>query len=167
MRILILTGSDSPEETAALPLLESGLTAEGWECMRRSSRDFVSCCLPRLFSGHLCRLEKNPRACRFRPGRKILVQSARELRLYLEQESFDAILCTQVLGGLLLTEALRQHPLGAKTCLVTLGDTCRPGTELCNVDSFIVSREDLVPLFTARGIPAEKIICRHQSPKGA
>ena len=166
MRILILTGSDAPEETAALQQVESGLVAEGWECLRRNSRDFVACCLPRLLAGRLCRMEKNPRSCRRGHSRKILSNSARELRLYLEQETFDAILCTQVLGGLLLTEALRQHPLPVKTCLVTLGDNCRPGTELCDLDSFVVTREELIPLFTARGIPTEKILCR-QSPKGA
>ena len=159
MRVLILTGGED-----AAPLLRR-LEAEGWACACRSSREFVSSCLPSLFSSRLCRLERKPRSCRRGHARKVLEQSARELRLYLEQHSFDAILCTQVPGALLLTEALRQHPLPVRTCLVTLGDAFRPGTELCSVDRFVVSGEELIPQFTARGIPAEKIFC-HQPPNG-
>lgn len=162
MRILILTGGED-----AAPLLH-GLSSEDLACECRSSADFFSCCASFFLLRRLRWLEKHPKTCHRRGlPHKMLARSARELRLYLEQEQFDAIVCTQVLPGLLLTEALRQHPLTAKTCLVATEDTCRPGTELCDMDWFVLSREELRPLFTARGIPAEKLICRCQSPKGA
>lgn len=167
MRILLLTGG---EATAAdTNLLESALASPDRDCIRRNSADFFTCRLPYLLARRLRWLEKHPRTCQSRRGfpHRFFSGAARELRLYLEQEQFDMIVCRQVFPALLLTEALRQHPVTAKTCLVTTGDTCPPGTELCAMDYYVLPREELRPLFLDRGIPEEKLIFLCQSPKGA
>lgn len=166
MRILLLTGGDAT--AADTSLLETILSVPGREGHMRSSADFFPVRLLGFSKQRLRWLVKHPKICSHQRGSpsRFFSRSARELRLYLEQEEFDLIVCREVFPALLLTEALFQHPTETMTCLVTTGSECRPGTEYCAMDRFILSGGHLIPDFLDRGIPEEKLVC-NQSLNGA
>lgn len=176
MRVLILTGSAGQGHNSTARAIGDSMSAQGWGYELRDTLSFISGKLPSLLSrGHskmyrsfpgLFRrgynwLENHPKACREGGGiYRFLAHGARELRLHLEQGQYDAVVCTHIFAGLMLTEALRQHPLDVKTCLVATDYTCSPGTEHCRMDYYAIPHADLAPEFIAHGIPSDKLLCR-------
>lgn len=176
MKALILTISTGQGHNSAARAICEELTGLGWECDTRDSLGFISGLtssflsnghsrmyktFPGLFRRGYNWLEKHPRACR--EGGAIyhyLGRGARELRLYLEQGQFNVIICTHIFAGLMLTEALRQHPLDAETVLVATDYTCSPGTVHCRMDRYAIPHPELAEEFMDRGLPREKLVCR-------
>lgn len=174
MKVLILSGSTGQGHNAVAQAIGQELTSRGihWEC--RDGLRFISGRTAQFFSwGHsymyrhlpfLFRrgyswAEQHPELLEEEsPGRKYLSRGARELRLYLEQGQFDAIVCTHIFSALILTEALRQQPLSATTCFVATDYTCSPGVESCGLDLCFLPHPDLREEFRRRGIPDHKLI---------
>lgn len=183
MRALILTGSSGQGHNSTAQAIAGELTAQGWECEVRDGLAFISGGLPALLSRCHSRmyksvpwlfrrgyswLEKHPNTCREGGGvYRFFAHGARELRLYLEQGQFDSIVCTHIFAGLMLTEALRQHPMEVSTCLVATDYTCSPGTEHCRMDHYLMPHGDLTEEFLAHGIPAEKLLHRRLPVRAA
>lgn len=174
MKVLILSSNTGQGHNAVAQAIGQEFDRRGfvWEC--KDGLRFISGRTARFFSwGHsymyrhlpfLFRrgyswAEKHPGLLEEEsPGRKYLGRGARELRLYLEQGQFDAIVCTHIFSALILTEALRQHPLSATTCFVATDYTCSPGVESCGLDFCYLPHPDLREEFRRHGIPDHKLI---------
>lgn len=174
MKILILSGSTGQGHNSVADAIGLELTARGhaWEC--RDGMAFISSRAARFFSwGHsymyrhlpfLFRrgyswAEKHPTLlAEDKPARKYLSRGAKELRLFLEQGQFDAIVCTHVFSALILTEALRQHPMAVRTSFVATDYTCSPGVESTGMDLYFLPHRDLREEFLRHQIPDSKLV---------
>lgn len=182
MRALILTGSAGQGHNSTARAIGEVLSARGSDYEIRDGLSFISGRLPTLLSrGHtkmyrsfpgLFRrgytwLENHRGACREGGALyRFLAHGARELRLHLEQGQYDSVICTHIFAGLMLTEALRQHPMDIRTCLVATDYTCSPGTEHCRMDYYAIPHADLAPEFIAHGIPSAKLLCHGLPVRG-
>ena len=169
MKVLILSGSTGQGHNSAADAIGQELTARGygWEC--RDGLAFISSRTARFFSwGHsymyrhmpfLFRrgyswAEKHPPHLEKRVlARKYLARGADELRLYLEQGQFDAVICTHVFSALILTEALRRNPMAVRTAFVATDYTCSPGVESADMDLFFLPHPDLRREFLRHDLP--------------
>ena len=174
MKVLILSGSTGQGHNSAADAIGQELTLRehSWEC--RDGLSFISSRTARFFSwGHsymyrhlpfLFRrgyswAEKHPSLLeRKTPARKYLSRGAEALRLYLEQERFDAVVCTHVFSALILTEALRRHPMAVRTAFVATDYTCSPGVESTGMDLCFLPHPDLRGEFLRHRIPDAALI---------
>lgn len=174
MKILLLSGSTGQGHNSVADAIGQELSCRGhaWEC--RDGLSFISFRAARFFSwGHsymyrhfpfLFRrgyswAEKHPSLLeKDRPTRKYLSRGAKELRLYLEQGQFDAVVCTHVFSALILTEALRQHPMTVRTAFVATDYTCSPGVENTGMDLYFLPHPDLREEFSRHHIPDSRLV---------
>lgn len=89
---------------------------------------------------------------------KLLTGGAEKLHCFLENEKYDAVVCTHVFSGLLLRETLSRYSMKLKTAFVPTDYTCSPGTAKSNADLYFIPAESLREEFVEQGVPADKII---------
>lgn len=174
MKILILSGSTGQGHNSAAEAIGQELTRRGhiWEI--KDGLSFISSRVARFFSwGHSYMYRHLPFL--FRRGytwvekhpphfdkrilvRKYLGRGARELRLYMEQGQFDAVVCTHVFAALILTEALRQHSMETKTAFVATDYTCSPGVENTNMNLYFLPHPDLQKEFLHHHLPDNALV---------
>lgn len=174
MKLLILSGSTGQGHNSVANAIGQELTLRGhtWEC--RDGLSFISSQAARFFSWGHCYMyrhlpllfrrgyswaEKHPSLLeKNAPARKYLSRGARELRLYLEQGQFDAIVCTHVFSAVILTEALRQYPMDVRTAFVATDYTCSPGVESTGMDLYFLPHPDLREEFLRHRLPESGLV---------
>lgn len=174
MKILILSGSTGQGHNSVAEAIGQEMSLRGhiWEI--KDGLSFISSQVARFFSwGHsymyrhlpfLFRrgyswAEKHPPTIEKRIlARKYLARGARELRLYMEQGQFDAVVCTHVFAALILTETLRQHSMDIKTAFVTTDYTCSPGVENTDMNLYFLPHPDLREEFLHHRLPDNALV---------
>ncbi len=79
------------------------------------------------------------------------------LEQYLEEGSFDAIVCTHLFPAEILTKMKRRGVKLPATCFVATDYVCIPFTEEIDCDHYIVPAGELIDDFLHRGIPEDRI----------
>ncbi len=79
------------------------------------------------------------------------------LQEYLEKNTFDVILMPHLFPAEILTNMKRHGLKVPPTVFVATDYTCIPFTEESDCDAYIVPSEELIPSFTKKGIPGDKI----------
>lgn len=83
---------------------------------------------------------------------------AKKLDSYIEEHGYDAVITPHLYPAETLT-CLRKHGrLKIPAAAVGTDYTCIPFWEDTNLDYYFIPHEDLIPVYTKRGIPAEKLL---------
>ena len=84
-------------------------------------------------------------------------KGADALHHYLEAGEYDAVICTHVFSGLMMT-ALRLRYSKAPPCYFVATDyTCSPGVARLDADGFFIPHPALLGEFVSHGVAAEKL----------
>lgn len=190
MRILILSCSIGGGHDACARAVSDEMTERGNECVTRDALRFVFRGLPTVFSrshvwvyrhtpsvfGRVYRFgETHPAS--FRPGtafRRLFRRGTKKLGSYLREGGFDTVICTHVFPAMMVSDALRALPDGAKkpqTCFIATDYTGSPGLAESNLDRYFIPDRALEHFFTVgritpdriypSGIPVRRAFYRH------
>lgn len=171
MKILILSCNTGQGHNSVANALSEIFEANGDSCEILDALAFISdrtarflswghsymyCHFPRLFEvgydaaeRHKIALEDGSAAYRF------ITKGACALYEYCIKGQFDAILCTHVFSGLMLTEAKKLPGLTALTYFVATDYTCSPGALDSSLYAYFIPDASLAPEFGSKNlIPA-------------
>jgi len=83
-----------------------------------------------------------------------------KMRKYLEKDKPDAIVCTHVFGGILITQLLDSGQFDPSVPVygVLTDYSLHPFWEHCKLDHFVVANELLIPSVAEKGIDEKKIL---------
>lgn len=77
---------------------------------------------------------------------------------YLCDNDFQAVLCTHVFAGMMMTEIRKRYLLDTRFYFVATDYASYPGIEEVKADAFFVAHKNLIPDYMAYGIPEHLII---------
>lgn len=114
---------------------------------------------PRLFNMGYKMLEHQPSD----PGDEgplyeVFSKGAAPLYQLIQENRFDAVICTHVFAAMILTEVKRRFDLPLPTAFVETDYTCQPYTEQTDMDAYFIPDERLMTEFIARGIDGSRLI---------
>lgn len=92
--------------------------------------------------------------------RKFLVSGSSKLYDYIRSGNYNCIICPHVFSALMITQLMADHPelKGiVRSCFIATDYTFAPITEETRCDLYFVPDEELVDLYSANGIPREKL----------
>ncbi len=92
--------------------------------------------------------------------RKFLVSGSTKLYDHIRTGNYDCIICPHVFSALMVTKLMADHPeLNGivRSCFIATDYTFAPITEETRCDLYFVPDEELVDLYSANGIPREKL----------
>ncbi len=174
MRVLLLSCNTGEGHNATARAIMEVLEAKGTTC---ALRDVLACMSPR-FSKFICnwhvRLYKYAPAI-FDAGYRaferndpdpedtsfvyeLLRLSAGKLLEILAEGNYDAVVCTHVFSGMVMTEVRRAFRLRIPCFFVATDYTCYPMTEGCEMDGYVIPDAALIPEYEAAGIQKEKLL---------
>ena len=115
--------------------------------------------LPRFFKVVYRHFEK--RGTYFREGTvlyRFMTQGSERLIQYIRDGKYDAVICPHVFTALMLTDALKKHPMQLATCFVATDYTCSPSCKDGNLDYYFIPDSSLASDFECESITREKMI---------
>lgn len=114
---------------------------------------FVYCHMPKAFQmgyevaeRHPSALENGSMAYRY------LSRGSEDLNEYIQQEQFDAVVCTHVFAALMLTDAKRRHGFSAVSCFVATDYASYPGVDDTEMDIYFIPDEAMAPEYQGKPI---------------
>ncbi len=175
MRVLVLSCNTGEGHNACGKAIQECFIKRGIPCDMDDAFRFLSKGVSKIISGGFVRIyrhwpklfcygydytERHPGMFGSHSGiYKILNLRTDRLYHYISNHGYDTIVCTHIFAALMINDIKRRHPsFHAHTSFFPTDYTCYPGTEHCNMDTFFIPAPDLAPDFTARGIPAEKLV---------
>ena len=75
----------------------------------------------------------------------------------LEADPFDAVICTHVFSGLMMTELRLRHGALIPCYFIATDYTCSPGVSQMNLDGYFIPHRMLLGEFTHNGLAADKL----------
>ena len=174
MRVLILSCNTGEGHNSCSAAIQECFEAQGVHCEVADALRFISQGASQLFArAHVAMyrhfpalfrhgykfLENHPGVFRAKtPVHRFLTVGARRLSSYISEGGFDAVICTHVLSALILTDALRRHPLPVRTAFVATDYTCSPSMDQSDLDLYFIPDASLSSEFLVGGIRAEQLI---------
>lgn len=174
MKMIMLSCNTGEGHNSTAKAIQNVLTARGVEC---EIMDVLACLSP-SFSKFVCnwhaRLYKyapklwdvSYRAFEKKHMRsderamlyELLRLGTKELRVILEKGCYDAILCTHVFSGMMMTELRKSRGVNIPCYFISTDYTCHPYTDQCEMDGYFIPAPELAEEFAAAGIPRDKLI---------
>ena len=174
MRFLILSGSTGGGHNSAAMAIKEYCEAQGNECEIKDALTFCSegkaylvnnghvfiyKKAPKLFGLFYHLLEKKPKE----EGNNsilydIITFGGKGLYKYLKANHYDAIICTHIFAGMLVTHIKAKYNLDIKIHLVATDYTCSPGAYEVDADYIFIPHRYLLDEFKSYGIKEEKLI---------
>lgn len=174
MRILLLSSNTGEGHNSTAKAIMEVLEARGVVCVLR---DVLACLSPR-FSKFVCgwhtRIYKyGPRLFdvgyrafehtgsepeETTPVYDLLALGARKLWELVMEGNYDAVICTHVFSGMMMTELRRVWGVRIPCFFVATDYTCSPTVEQCEMDGYFIPSAELAEEFAAAGLPREKLI---------
>lgn len=115
--------------------------------------------LPGLFRWGYRYSEKHPAVFKENSGiYKMLTSGAEHMYQFIDQERFDAVICTHPFSAMILTRIAKDHSIQAETAFVATDYICYPGMEFCDLQHYFIPCKCLANGFEKKGIPGERII---------
>ena len=75
----------------------------------------------------------------------------------LQSDPFDAVICTHVFSGLMMTELRKRYGAVTPCYFVATDYTCSPGVSQMNVDGYFIPHRMLLGEFVHNGLAADKL----------
>ncbi len=112
---------------------------------------------PKLF-GSLYELEENNTAGICNLMDKINKLAGKKITEFINEYHIDAVICTHVFGGQLMTRLKRKGKVDVFTVGIVTDYTIHPHWEDTNLNYYVIADEGLIRQATNRGIPREKLL---------
>lgn len=169
MRILLLSCNTGGGHNSAAAAICAHFVERGVTCDVRDALLFVSEFHTTVLSrGHSFMYRHMPRlfgvGYRFEEKHqpfflyKQLSLGAKKFYAFLNENAYDAVVCTHIFGNMLVTETRRKYGVSIPHFSVTTDYTLHPGTDMIDASRFFIAAEQLRSLFLDVGIPNERII---------
>ena len=115
--------------------------------------------VPKLF-GASYRFLENPHS---KSGNESLIYSfikrgTEKLYTYLNENKFDAVICTHVFAGMMMTELRKQYNISVRCYFVATDYASYPGIEEVEMDTYFIAHKNLIPDYINYGVSEEKLI---------
>ena len=172
MKAVILTCSTGQGHNSAALAVRQALEARGVTCEIRDALAFLGNNVSEAITSAFVNIAiKTPRAFGFLYTAGEFIRSdkrkspvyfanalyAENLRRYLEEEEFDAVVCPHLFPAEALTYLKRKHALSARCYYVSTDYACIPFLEETDMDVIFTPHADLSALFARRGVRAERL----------
>ncbi len=173
-KVLLLSCNTGQGHNASAQAVKEYFEARGVACELKNALLFVSKWFSDFASwGHIFMYRKAPDI--FRLGYnfskknpwifeeksavyRFLVSGANRLYDYIQDNGFDAVICTHLFPTMILSQLKKTRSLSVKTGFVGTDYTYYPGTESCDVQFFFIAHASLIQSYVDIGIPRERIV---------
>ena len=114
---------------------------------------------PRLFGAGYRFAENHPS----KPGNEsltytIMKRGVEKLYEYLNENQFDAVLCTHVFACMLMTEVKKCYNISIRSYFIATDYASYPGIEEVNADAFFIAHKYLIPDYMNYGIDERLLV---------
>jgi len=168
MRLLILSCSTGQGHNTAAKAIKEAAERSGDFCELKSALMFLSQVENDVIcDGHVFLYKRLPRlfgvGYRFeeRHSPKFICNQLRrgvgKLKKYLDQNHFDAIICTHTFGSILVNELKKKTGIKIPLMLVATDYTCCPGTPESDADLYFTAHPQIVSEYEKNGISKDKV----------
>ncbi|MEE1329803.1 MAG: glycosyltransferase [Acutalibacteraceae bacterium] len=89
---------------------------------------------------------------------ELVTKGCDSLSVFLEENRYDAIICTHVFSAMMVTELRRRRKLSLPCYFVATDYTCSPGVNQTSMDAYFIPHEKLIPEFAENGIQTSKLV---------
>lgn len=89
---------------------------------------------------------------------KFFAMGAEKLYDTIATMDYDTVICTHLIGALMLTAMFKKHPMNLLTCHIATDYDCSPSTSDSDLDYYFMPDKRLMDEFVAAGIPREKVV---------
>ena len=179
MKILILSANTGEGHNSAARAISEGLQVRGAQCVIHDGLSFMPAATRKLIcGGHVFMYRNMPkiygmgyrvteiysRQQRFQrqlnreSARRHMNKRERDLRVYLQNGGFDAIICVHVFAAHFVSELRKRGEISLTTYFLATDYTCSPGVNQLDMDAWFIPHPRLIPEFASYGIPEDKLI---------
>ena len=174
MRFLILSGNTGGGHNTAAKAIKEYFESQGHSCDIRDALAFMSEGSSYIISnGHVLIYKKAPKLFGFaykfeenHPAKEngesfiysVMTLGAKKMNAYLEKEEYDAVICTHIFSGMILTEVCKKYKKKIKSYLVATDYTCSPGVSEVHADGYFIPHENLREEFLLARLEPERVI---------
>lgn len=88
----------------------------------------------------------------------LVTRGCESLLEYLNSTNFDAVICTHIFSGMMMTKLRRMNRSNIPCYLIATDYTCSPGFAENDLDGYFIPHEMLRNEFVKNGVPDKKII---------
>lgn len=171
--VLILSCSTGMGHNSCAQAVSDYFEEAGVPCRIRDALDFISPemaafiswghswiyrYLPGLFRWGYAFSEKRPRLFDEKSlVYHFLTSGGESMAEFIREEGFDTVISTHVFSALMLTNALKDHPMAVQTAFIATDYTCSPSTEASDLQHYFIPAEALAQDYIRHGIPAQRI----------
>lgn len=169
MRILLLSCNTGGGHNSAAAAIRDHFTERGVDCDIRDALLFVSKphsdvisnghayiyrYLPQLFGvGYRFEEKHQPRFLY-----EQMSLGAKKFASFLQENTYDAIVCTHLFGNMLVTEARKKYGVTLPHYAVITDYALYPGTDMVDAHRFFIAAEPLRDIHLAAGISNDRIV---------
>lgn len=169
MRILLLSCNTGGGHNSAAAAIQKHCQERDIECEIRDALRFVSKPHTKIISGghsyvyrHFPRLFGVGYRYEEKHSPRIFYNQislgAKAFASFLQENHYDAIVCTHIFGNMLVTEARRKRGLTIPHFAVNTDYSFCPGADMVDATRFFIAAEQLRDIHLQSGLPAEKIV---------
>ncbi|MGN1001396.1 MAG: glycosyltransferase [Oscillospiraceae bacterium] len=174
MNLLILSGNTGEGHNSCAQAVREACLARGGRCRVEDALQFVSpgfsrfiagwhiriyCYAPGLFRLGYTFMENHPaRDGSVSPLRRLLSRGTENLRDFIREGGYDAVLSTHPFGALMLTNIRETCPLPVTTGFVATDYTCSPSVRENSPDLCFIPHGELAGEFVCENLPREKLV---------
>lgn len=174
MRVLILSSNNGGGHNAVAAAIRETFEARGdvcrvEDCLSFISEDvseavarshsFVYRHAPKLFDSGYRHTRKHPSTfMENHNGRRMLNLGRKHLGRFIQNEGFDAVICTHVFASLMVTDAREKYGLSVRSCVVETDYTVTPGAQAGKLDWHFIPSEELREELVSLGVPDSRVI---------
>lgn len=114
---------------------------------------------PALFGAGYHFAEKHPS----KPGTESMMytfmkRGTEKLYTFLSENHFDAVLCTHVFAGMMMTEIKKNYNLSIRSYFIATDYASYPGIEEVKVDAFFIAHKSLIPDYVNYGVEEHLLV---------
>ena len=88
----------------------------------------------------------------------VMKRGTEKLCSYLNENQFDAVLCTHVFAGMMMTEIEKQYDLSIPFYFVATDYAAYPGIEEVKANAYFIAHKYLIPDYVNYGIPELRLV---------
>ena len=174
MKVLILSANTGGGHNSVAMAVKGRFEANGDECVIEDCLSFVSPSISKIISSGHSALYKyfkpinalgwkmciNNRAAinENHPMYKIVTLGCDKLAIYLLQNEFDAVVCSHIFAGWMVSEVVKRNGIDIKTGIIETDYMPSLGCEYMDVDYHFVPTTEIAEAAKNLGIPEERII---------
>ena len=114
---------------------------------------------PKLFGASYHYLEDHPS----KSGHESLIytvmkRGTEKLHEYLSENHYDAVICTHVFAGMMMTELKKRYEVSIRSYFVATDYASYPGIEEVKVDAYFIAHRHLISDYVRYGVEEDKLI---------